>query len=381
MPHPDLAQLAQLIKQRGRALGFQQVGIADVDLECAEQRFMEWLAAGFHGSMAYMAKHGALRSRPAQLVPGTVRVIAARMQYFPQQHSAAPHTVLEQPELGYIARYALGRDYHKVLRQRLQQLAAYVASLVQGAGYRVFVDSAPVMEKALAAQAGLGWVGKHSILLERHAGSWFCLGVIYVDVPLPVDAALTAHCGTCNACILACPTQAIVAPYCVDARRCVAYLTIEAPGAIPVELRHLIGNRIYGCDDCQAACPWNRRAAPSTNLDFALRHGLDAPRLVELFTWDEAQFLERTTGSAIRRIGHERWLRNIAVALGNAPPTAEISAALHSRASHASALVREHVAWALQNLTVRGDIAEDSSRNHTLLCKSITAPTLSCTAS
>lgn len=351
MSPQDLAQWAQLIKQRGDALGFQQVGIADIDLECAEKNLMAWLAAGFHGSMEYMAKHGVLRSRPAHLVPGTLRVIAARMQYFPQRHSLAPHTVLEQPELGYIARYALGRDYHKVLRQRLQQLAAYVASLVSGAGYRVFVDSAPVMEKVLAAKAGLGWVGKHSILLERHAGSWFYLGVIYVDVPLPLDAAPAAHCGTCNACITACPTQAIVAPYRVDARRCIAYLTIEKQGAIPVDLRHLIGNRIYGCDDCQIACPWNRHAVPATHLDFAARHGLDAPRLVELFAWDEAQFLERTTGSAIRRIGYVRWLRNLAVALGNAPPSAEISAALHSRAGHVSALVREHVTWALERLS------------------------------
>ena len=343
-----LAQLAQQIKQRGRELGFQQLGISDLDLSAAAPRFAAWLAAGFHGSMEYMPKHAALRTQPAQLVPGTQRVIVARMQYFPQSESCAPHTVLEQAELGYIARYALGRDYHKVLRQRLQQLAAYIASCVAGTTYRVFVDSAPVMEKALAAKAGLGWVGKHSLLLERTAGSWFCLGVIYVNLALPVDAPQAAHCGSCNACRNACPTDALVAPYQVDARRCIAYLTIEAQGAIPVALRPYIGNRIYGCDDCQIACPWNRDAAAATNLDFAVRHGLAAPRLVELFAWDAAQFLERTSGSALRRLGHERWLRNIAVALGNAPPNAENRAALHSRAAHPSPLVREHVAWALQ---------------------------------
>lgn len=341
-----LSKLAQRIKDWGRALGFQNVGIADLDLADAEQKLLRWLAAGFNGDMDYMAKHAALRSRPAQLMPGTLRAIVARMQYFPST-ATAPSAILAQPQLGYIARYALGRDYHKVLRHRLQQLATRISTVVGSYGYRVCVDSAPVMEKALAAKAGLGWVGKHSMVLERHAGSWFCLGVIYLDLPLPVDEPLSAHCGTCDACRAACPTQAIVAPYQVDARRCIAYLTIEAAGAIPLELRPALGNHIYGCDICQIVCPWNRRAAPATELDFVVRHHLDAPRLVELFAWDEAQFLERSAGSAIRRLGHIRWLRNLAVALGNAPATRQVVSALYSRQAHDAELVREHVAWAL----------------------------------
>jgi epoxyqueuosine reductase len=293
-----------------------------------------------------MARHGARRSRPAELVPGTVRVIAARMDYWPPD-AAEPWLVLRDPQLGYVSRYALGRDYHKVLRRRLQKLADLMTATIGPFGYRVLVDSAPVLEKALAEKAGLGWIGKHSNLLHRQTGSWFFLGEIYIDAPLPVDQPATAHCGRCTACLDICPTQAIVAPYQVDARRCISYHTIELHGAIPLEFRRAIGNRIYGCDDCQLICPWNRFAKASVEPDFRVRHGLDATTLVELFGWDEATFLQRAEGSAIRRIGHERWLRNVAVALGNAPPSAEIIAALQARRDHPSALVREHVAWAL----------------------------------
>jgi len=345
-PDPPLAELAALIKTWGRELGFQQIGIADIALSEHETRLLDWLAAGFHGEMDYMARHGVQRSRPANLVPGTVRVIAARMDYSPPD-AADAWSVLNQGELGYVSRYALGRDYHKVLRRRLQRLAARIAAAIGPFGYRVFVDSAPVLEKALAEKAGLGWIGKHSNLLDRRAGSWFFLGEIYVDLPLPVDEPACAHCGRCTACLAICPTQAIVAPYRVDARRCISYHTIELHGPIPLEFRRAIGNRIYGCDDCQLACPWNRFAQPSVEPDFRARHGLDAPNLIALFGWDAAEFLRRTEGSAIRRIGHERWLRNIAVALGNAPHSPEIISALLARLADASELVREHVTWAL----------------------------------
>ncbi len=345
-----LADLAARLKRWGLELGFQQVGITDIDLGEAEARLRTWLAAGFHGEMAYMARHGIKRSRPAELVPGALRVIAARMDYLPPA-AAESGRVLQQPELGYISRYALGRDYHKVLRQRLQRLADRITAAIGSFGYRVFVDSAPVLEKALAAKAGLGWIGKHSNLLARAAGSWFFLGEIYVDLPLPVDAPTTGHCGRCTACLDVCPTQAIVAPYQVDARRCLSYHTIELAGPIPLEFRRALGNRIYGCDDCQLVCPWNRFARPSVEPDFRVRHGLDAPGLVELFRWDEPEFLRRTEGSALRRIGHERWLRNIAVALGNAPRSPAIIAALRERLTHPSALVREHVVWALAEQT------------------------------
>ncbi|NJM11337.1 MAG: tRNA epoxyqueuosine(34) reductase QueG [Synechococcaceae cyanobacterium SM1_2_3] len=340
------AELATAIKAWGRQLGFQQIGIADIDLSQAETRLQEWLAAGFHGEMDYMARHGARRSRPAELVPGTVRVIAARMDYWPPD-AAEPWRVLQNPQLAYVSRYALGRDYHKVLRRRLQKLADLMTAAIGPFGYRVLVDSAPVLEKALAEKAGLGWIGKHSNLLHRKTGSWFFLGEIYIDAPLPVDQPATAHCGRCTACLDICPTQAIVAPFQVDARRCISYHTIELHGAIPLEFRRAIGNRIYGCDDCQLICPWNRFAKASVEPDFRARHGLDATTLVKLFGWDEAAFLQRTEGNAIRRIGHERWLRNVAVALGNAPPSAEIIAALQARRDHPSALVREHAAWAL----------------------------------
>ena len=344
---PDVmpTTLAVAIKTWGRELGFQHIGIADIDLAVAETRLLDWLAAGCHGEMEYMARHGLARSRPAQLVPGTLRVIIARMDYFPP--AAEPWAVLRNPRQGYVSRYALGRDYHKLLRRRLQHLAERITTTVGPFGYRVFVDSAPVLEKALAEKAGLGWIGKHSTLLDRRAGSWFFLGEIYVDLPLPVDAPARAHCGRCRACLDACPTGAIVAPYRVDARRCISYHTIELHGPIPLQFRRAIGNRIYGCDDCQLVCPWNRFAQPSTEVDFRVRHGLDAPALIELFGWDEARFLRNTEGSAIRRIGHVRWLRNCAVALGNAPRAADIVEALRARQAHPAELVREHVAWAL----------------------------------
>ena len=342
----DFTELAATIKRWGRELGFQKTGIAGIDLPADEQRLLDWLAAGRHGEMGYMQRHGARRSRPAELVPGTLRVITARMDYWPE--SASPDAVLADGTLGYVSRYALGRDYHKVLRSRLAQLAARLAAEVGAAGYRAFTDSAPILEKALARDAGLGWIGKHTNLLDRHDGSWFFLGEIMTDLPLPVDAPVTPHCGSCTACIDVCPTRAIVAPYELDARRCISYLTIELDGPIPEEFRAALGNRIYGCDDCQLVCPWNRYAKQSAELDFRVRHGLDAAALVDLFRWTEAQFLERTEGSAIRRIGYERWLRNIAVALGNAPPSEEVMTALESRRDHGSAVVREHVGWALR---------------------------------
>jgi epoxyqueuosine reductase len=342
----DAASLAQSIKAWGRELGFQRVGIAGVDLAADEQRLQAWLAQGRHGTMEYMRRHGTRRSRPAELVPGTIRVVSARMDY--RIDAADPQAVLDDPTLGYVSRYALGRDYHKVVRQRLARLAERIAAAAGGEGYRAFTDSAPVLEKALARDAGRGWIGKHTNLLDRHDGSWFFLGEIYTDLPLPLDQPVAAHCGSCTACIDACPTQAIVAPYELDARLCISYLTIELDGAIPVELRHAMGNRIYGCDDCQLACPWNRYAKVTAEPDFQARHRLDAPGLVDLFGWSETDFLDRTSGSAIRRIGYERWSRNVAVALGNAPTTPAVLAALRARADDPSAVVREHVRWALQ---------------------------------
>lgn len=340
------ARLALDIKAWGKALGFQQVGISDIDLVEAESRLSDWLAAGRHGSMSYMERHGAKRSRPAELVPGTLRIISARMDYLPATAMPA-EDVLQQGARGFISRYALGRDYHKVLRRRLRDLAAHIHGETGSFGYRVFVDSAPVMEKAVAEKAGLGWIGKHTNLLHREAGSWFFLGELYTDLPLPVDTPLTNHCGDCRACIDVCPTQAIVAPYQLDARRCISYLTIELRGSIPVELRPLIGNRIYGCDDCQLVCPWNRFARMSSEADFLPRNGLDTPLLAEIFAWSEQEFLQYTEGSPIRRIGYECWLRNIAVALGNAPSDETAINALHMRLDHPSPLVREHVVWAI----------------------------------
>ncbi|MHB0974971.1 MAG: tRNA epoxyqueuosine(34) reductase QueG [Thiobacillus sp.] len=346
MHEKDLARLAQQIKHWGGELGFAAVGIADGELSAAEAGLQAWLDQGFHGEMDYMAAHGTKRSRPAELVPGTVRIISARLDYFPSA-AADPHAVLADAGAGYVSRYALGRDYHKVLRTRLQALAEKISAEIGAHHFRVFTDSAPVLEVELAAKSGLGWRGKHTLLLNRKHGSWFFLGEIYTDLPLPVDAPEAGHCGTCQACIDVCPTRAIVAPYSLDARRCISYLTIELKGSIPLELRPLIGNRIYGCDDCQLACPWNRFAQTAALPDFEVRNGLDSAWLVELFAWGEADFNERLAGSPIRRIGHERWLRNIAVALGNAPASPEIKAALAARLDHPSGLVREHVTWAL----------------------------------
>src|SRR3569832_337178 len=342
----DLTRLAQQIKQWGRELGFAAVGSADGELSAAEAGLQAWLDRGFHGEMDYMAAHGTKRSRPAELVPGTVRVISARLDYFPPA-STDPHAVLNDTDAAYVSRYALGRDYHKVLRNRLQSLAEKISTEIGDHHFRIFTDSAPVMEVELATESGLGWRGKHTLLLSRQHGSWFFLGEIYTDLPLPVDVPEAEHCGTCQACIDICPTQAIVAPYSLDARRCISYLTIELKGSIPPELRPLIGNRIYGCDDCQLVCPWNRFAQTASLPDFEVRNGLDSARLVDLFAWSEADFNERLAGSAVRRIGHVRWLRNIAVALGNAPPSPEIEATLNARLDHPSELVREHVAWAL----------------------------------
>ena len=343
----DFSSLAIDIKRWGQELGFQQVGIADVALPQAERRLLDWLARQYHGEMHYMARHGTRRSRPQELVPGTLRVICARLDYLPAD-AADMQTLLQQAQHAYVSRYALGRDYHKVIRHKLQHLAERIQQVTGPFGYRAFTDSAPVMEKPLAREAGLGWIGKHTNLIHPQTGSWFFLGELYTDLPLPVDTPAQDHCGTCHACLDVCPTQAIIAPYVVDARRCISYLTIELHGAIPLEFRPLLGNRIYGCDDCQLACPWNRFAQHTTSADFAPRHGLDAPTLRELFAWGEEEFLKKTEGSAIRRIGHTRWLRNIAVALGNAPRDTVIVQALMTRAAHESELVREHVQWALE---------------------------------
>ncbi|MGH8851787.1 MAG: tRNA epoxyqueuosine(34) reductase QueG [Casimicrobiaceae bacterium] len=345
-PAPDLDRLAQDIRSWGRELGFAAIGIADTGLDAEEAHLLAWLHAGRHGEMDYMARHGVRRARPADLVPGTVRVITARLDYLaPRAHDAA--ATLADESKAYVSRYALGRDYHKVLRGKLRRLARRITAAAGDFGLRVFTDSAPVLEVALAAKSGLGWRGKHTLLLTREAGSFFFLGEIYTDLPLPVTAPASAHCGSCSACIAACPTGAIVAPYELDARRCISYLTIELKGSIPPELRPLIGNRVYGCDDCQLACPWNKYAQHSAEADFAVRNGLDAADLAELFGWTRSQFERRMEGSAIRRIGFERWSRNLAVGLGNAAYDTAIVAALAARRDDPSALVREHVAWAL----------------------------------
>jgi len=342
----DMTALKADIVRWGTELGFQQVGISDVDLSDAERRLGEWLADDRHGVMGYMHKHGEKRSRPEQLVPGTVRVISARMDYMPkdQEHAAE---LLDHDSKAYISRYALGRDYHKVLRRRLQALATRIQKNIGAFGYRVFVDSAPVLEKPIAEKAGIGWIGKHTNIINQKAGSWFFLGELYTDLPLPVDESASEHCGTCRACIDVCPTDAITAPFKLDARRCISYLTIELRESIPTEFREAIGNRIYGCDDCQLYCPWNKFAQATGEDDFAPRHGLDEAEPSELFSWSEAEWLERTAGSAIRRIGYECWLRNIAVALGNAVSTPDIIAALESRLGSESELVVEHIEWAL----------------------------------
>jgi len=350
--HPSLPaeisdkELVDQIRDWGSSLGFDQVGIADPDLSVYEARLGAWLADGHHGEMEWMAAHGRKRSQPEQLHPGTRSIITVRMDYLPADATPA-EALLDQPDKALISRYALGRDYHKVMRGRLKKLSQKIEAAIGPFGHRVFTDSAPVLEKPLAEKSGLGWIGKHTNLLNRHAGSWFFLGEIYVDLDLPPDAPVQDHCGTCRRCIDICPTQAIIAPYQLDARRCISYLTIELKGSIPEEFRKPMGNRIYGCDDCQMVCPWNRYAQHSRVDDFRPRKDLDAGDLVTLFAWDEATFLARTEGTAIRRIGFERWLRNIAVALGNAPTTPRVLAALRSRQEHESDLVREHVQWAL----------------------------------
>ncbi|MFO1435550.1 MAG: tRNA epoxyqueuosine(34) reductase QueG [Gammaproteobacteria bacterium] len=345
----DYSILLQDIQRWADELGFQQVGVADTDLSAEEKKLEEWLVQGMHGAMDWMQRHGHKRTRPSDLVPGTLRVISVGMDYLPS-NAADAELVLNAPHLGYLSRYALGRDYHKVLRSRLLRLAERMSEKIGEHGYRVFVDSAPVMEKPLARNAGLGWIGKHTNLISRQRGSWFFLGEIYTDIPLPINQVRqTDHCGRCVACIDVCPTKAIIAPYKLDARRCISYLTIELRTSIPVELRPLIGNRIYGCDDCQLICPWNRFAQASCEADFKPRHGLDAQTLVKLFAWSEADFLRYTEGSPIRRIGYECWLRNVAVAMGNAPALPEIMESLKKRLDHPSEMVREHVQWAIEN--------------------------------
>ncbi len=346
LSHRALPDLVDAIRRWGHELGFQAIGITDTDLSGQEAQLLNWLEAGRHGEMAWMARHGTLRSRPEELVPGTRRIISARMDYLPEP-AADPWAILGDGERAYVSRYALGRDYHKLVRRRLQRLADHIEAAVGPFGYRVFTDSAPVMEKPLAQKAGLGWQGKHTNLVARDAGNWFFLGEIHIDLPLPVDSPERDHCGDCAECLDICPTGAITAPYELDARRCISYLTIEHPGPIPDELRPLMGNRIYGCDDCLLVCPWNRFATATAEADFMPRQGLDTARLLDLFLWDEATFLDRTAGSAIRRIGHVLWLRNLAVALGNAPGAPEVVEALRRRREHPEPLVREHVEWAL----------------------------------
>jgi len=360
----DWHALAADIRRWGEELGFQEIGIAGTDLAAEERRLLDWLDQGRHGAMDYMARHGAKRSRPADLVPGTTRIITARLNYRPPG-ARASEEVLAQPAKAFVARYALGRDYHKVLRARLQRLALRIRQTIGEFGYRVFTDSAPVLEVALAARSGIGWQGKHTLLLTREAGSWFFLGEIFTDLPLPVTPPQPAHCGSCSACIDICPTGAIVAPWTLDARRCISYLTIELPGSIPEDLRPLVGNRVYGCDDCQLCCPWNRFAQDATLPAFAVRNGLDDVDLVTLFAWTETDFEDRMKGSAIRRIGFARWSRNLAVGLGNAPTTPDVVAALRARADDPSPLVREHVHWALARHAQRGDHSTRNARKAT----------------
>jgi len=345
---PDtLARLRQRLDELALELGFQQVGVTGVDLPDDEARLLEWLAEGRHGGMAFMSRHGLKRSRPAELIPGTLRVISVRMDCFAPDGRPAPE-VLADPELAYIARYALGRDYHHILRPRLQKLANRLVYEVGEFGYRAFVDSGPVMEKPLARNAGLGWIGKHTNLINRDAGSQFVLGELFTDLPLPIDAPASDHCGSCTACIPACPTGAITAPYQLDARLCISYLTIEHHGPVPESLRPAIGNRIFGCDDCQLACPWNKFAQLASDPGFRARNGLDAPALVELFGWTEQQYLARTEGSALRRLGYQRFLRNVAIGLGNAPPNAAAVEALARRREDEDEVIREQVTWSLE---------------------------------
>ncbi len=341
-------KLTKKIKEWGAELGFQQIGVTTTDLHQDEAYLINWLSKGRHGEMNYMASHGKKRSRPQDLIPGTLSVISARMDYFPPS-SNHPTKVLKNKNLAYISRYATGRDYHKIIRQRLKKLAQRIQEQYGEFGHRCFVDSAPVLEKALARNSGLGWIGKHSNLINPKAGSWFFLGEIYTNLPLEIDEPFTEqHCGSCKACIDVCPTNAIVGDMEIDARRCISYLTIELRDSIPEKFRKLIGNRVYGCDDCQLICPWNKFAKNSDEDDFRVRNGLDAPDLVELFSWTEKNFIDRTEGSAIRRIGYECWLRNIAVGLGNAPKTEKVVSALIARRKNSTALVSEHIEWALE---------------------------------
>lgn len=347
MNHAKLKKLAIAIQNWGSTLGFDQIGISDIHLDQAEARLNQWLERQYHGEMTYMSRHGAKRTRPDELIGGTIRVVSARMNYLPESMFKCEATLKDQNR-GYISRYALGRDYHKVMRSRLKKLAACIEREIGPFGYRVFCDSAPVMEKPLAEKSGLGWIGKHTNLINRDQGSWFFIGEIYTDVPLPVDAQSSAHCGSCRACIDVCPTKAIIAPYVLDARRCISYHTIELHGSIPVEFRKQIGNRIYGCDDCQLVCPWNRYAQIAKEPDFAPRHALNGSRLIDLFSWSEAKFLRIMEGSAIRRIGYHRWLRNIAVALGNAPRSPHIVTILKKRLQQTPDMVCEHIQWAIE---------------------------------
>jgi len=342
----DFAKLAGDIKTWGRELGFQQIGITDIRLDEAGQHLQNWLANKFHGEMSYMEKHAELRAHPDALVPGTIRVISARMDYLPAEPRMVK--VLKNSSQAYVSRYALGRDYHKLMRRRLQQLADKIQAHTGKFGYRALVDSAPVLERALAEKAGLGWIGKNTMLINKKAGSWFFLGELFTDLPLPEDDKASPHCGSCHACLDICPTDAFVGANVLDARKCISYLTIELRTSIPKDLRPLMGNRIFGCDDCQLVCPWNKFASSTREPDFSPRHQLDSAELLDLFAWSEEDFLKNTEGSAIRRIGYECWLRNIAVALGNAKSSPEVLAALESRKDHESALVQEHVSWALQ---------------------------------
>ena len=343
----DYTKLNADIKRLGMALGFAEIGISDTNLTVAELEHAQWIKKGFHGDMDYMAKHGSKRTRPADLVPNTMRVISARLDYLPP-NAADSWQTMEDGEKAFISRYALGRDYHKVMRQKLQKLCDEIAQLSPEFEYRVFTDSAPVLEVALAEKAGVGWRGKHTLLINKNRGSWFFLGEIYTNLPLPIDEKARNHCGTCSACIDICPTKAIVAPYEVDARRCISYLTIELKTSIPIEFRPLIGNRVYGCDDCQLICPWNKFAEMTQTDDFNVRNGLDDISLAECFSWSEDMFKQKMAGSAIYRIGYTQWLRNIAVGLGNAPSTPEVVNALKARQHDTNPLIQEHVTWALQ---------------------------------
>ncbi|MFT2089627.1 tRNA epoxyqueuosine(34) reductase QueG [Paraglaciecola sp. 2405UD69-4] len=360
----ELSTLSENIKAWGKALGFQQVGICDVDLSKHEDKLQQWLNKGYAGEMTYMSEHGMMRARPAELLPGTIRVISVRMDYLPPDAKFAHN--LKSKEQAYISRYALGRDYHKLLRSRLKKLGEKIRTECEDLNFRPFVDSAPVLEHAIAEKAGLGWTGKHSLTINKEAGSWFFLGELFVDIPLPVDQAVQENCRDCTACITICPTQAIVEPYVVDAKRCISYLTIEQKGAIPEEFRPLIGNRVYGCDDCQLICPWNRYANITDEQDFHPRASLQGKELLDLFAWDEVTFLKKTEGSAIRRIGYERWQRNLAVGLGNAPYSEEIVNALALALTNSSSLVAEHIRWALLQHQEKQSATEDNTKRTTL---------------